>query len=161
MYLITGTCNDCGQCCGAPGSPNQDSPWPDTWPEGLRNWSQAGLDQINLLKHIQLPTHGGDPYWTVRLGNVNYHGIWVPGHGLCKDSPPYGDILTFEETCPFLMDQEVDDSYPCALDGNPIFDEVYQTCRHEIAGKRVEEHWKMEWETNHPLCSYVLEYVPE
>lgn len=27
-FQRTGSCEKCGQCCGAEGSPNQESPWP-------------------------------------------------------------------------------------------------------------------------------------
>lgn len=153
MYQIQGECNRCGQCCGAPGSPNRDSPWPNNWPEAVRNWSisalQTHLPMFTVTGH---PDLGGQRAFAARIGNKTYRGIWIPGHGLCADAAPFGDESAYEEQCPFLGAQQPDDSYPCGLVGTP-FEAV-----HTIQCAPMGEFWSdtsvEEWQTNHPLCSY-------
>lgn len=157
MYRISGSCNRCGQCCGAPGSPNRDSPWPDRWPEALDSWAEEALQQIPILKHVLLPSKGGQPYWAVRLGGTTYRGIWIPGHGLCRDNPPWGDITTYEETCPFLGEQQPDGSYPCGLIGTMYEDVYYDFCSQ--MGTYWQDFQVERWQEDHPLCSYTFEKV--
>jgi hypothetical protein len=159
MYRITGSCNRCGQCCGAPGSPNQDSPWPNNWPEAVAGW------RIDVLANVQPvftitghPALGGNTAFAVRVGNTTYRGIWVPGHGLCKDEPPYGDTSTFSETCPFLKNQLPDNSYPCGFEGTQYSAIPVQCTR---MGEYIDDEGYNEWITNHPLCSYEFEYIPD
>ena len=159
-YQISGTCNRCGQCCGAPGSPNQDSPWPDNWPEALAAWSQDALDEHQaLFRFLDHPSTLSESSFAVKFGNIIYRGIWVPGHGLCKDEEPYGDITTYSETCPFLMEQETDGSYPCALVQTNVDYIYYEQCA--PMGDVWSEASVQEWQANHPLCSYVFTEIED
>jgi hypothetical protein len=99
------------------------------------------------------PDLGGQRAFAARIGNKTYRGIWVQGHGLCIDTPPYGDDTAYEEQCPFLMNQLPDDSYPCGLAGT-AFDAVFQQCM--IMGEIWSEASVQEWQANHPLCSWVF-----
>ncbi len=156
MLRIQGSCNRCGQCCGAPGSPNRDSPWPDNWPEVVKNWQIDVLGNTHPVFTVTgHPDLGGPRAFAVRIALRTYRGIWVPGHGLCADSPPYGDASSFEEMCPFLKSKRPDGSHPCALAGTQ-WDAQYQQCMD--MGELWTEKSVAEWQANHPLCSYT--WVP-
>jgi hypothetical protein len=153
MLIIQGTCNRCGQCCGAPGSPNRDSPWPDNWPEALARWDPATLGEgLPLFSLVRLPGQGGPRYFATRVGRTTYRGIWIPGHGLCRDNPPWGDEDTYEETCPFLGDQQPDGSYPCGL-VDSAWEDIYNDFCAPM-GQRWTEAQVTQWQADHPLCSY-------
>ena len=149
-------CGRCGQCCGAPGSPNRDSPWPDNWPEAVASWQIDALaDAQPIFTLSGHPDLGGQRAWAIRVGNKTYRGIWIPGHGLCADAPPYGDASAFEEMCPFLGNKLPNGSYPCGLAGTP-FDAVYQQCMRVKTTGWTEQEVE-QWQADHPLCSYVFE----
>lgn len=149
-----GSCNRCGQCCGAEGSPNQDSPWPDSWPESLATWQEARLlEEIPLFQLLAHPAHGGPSAGVAIVGGVQCYWIWVPGEGLCADRPPYGNPSKFHQKCPFLGDDPGDSTRPCLLVGTPfqwLFDAM---C--EIAPPQELPPFKVAiWQDNHPGCSY-------
>lgn len=152
-----GVCSHCGQCCGADGSPEQRNPWPRTWPEALRNWEKAYLEeQIPLFKVFVHPSKGGELYGRVRIGNKWYRWIWVPGHGLCEDLRPWGDTSSFSEECPLLMDDPGDGTRPCALVGTEYEYIWARLCQPEPPmEKNVDE--VAVWQSRHPLCSYAWE----
>lgn len=152
MMQIQGSCSRCGQCCGAPGSPNRDSPWPNNWPEAVRTWQINNLASIFPVFQITgHPALGGETARVVRIDNKNYSFRWVSGHGLCHNSPPLNDPETYEEQCPFLASQLPDGSYPCALAGTQ-WDAQFQQCM--AMGEFWTEASVAEWQENHPLCSY-------
>jgi hypothetical protein len=154
MMQIQGSCNRCGQCCGAPGSPNRDSPWPNNWPEAVATWRISYLaETFPVFQLTGHPALGGEVARVVRINNKNYSLRWVPGHGLCKNTPPLNDPNTWEEQCPFLMDQLPDDSYPCALAGTQ-WNQQYVQCMD--MGEYWDEASVAEWQANHPLCSYTF-----
>ena len=78
----------------------------------------------------------------------------MPGHGLCADSPPYGDNTAYEEMCPLLKNQLPDGSYPCGLVGTP-YEAVFDQCMDMGEGEWSDAS-VAEWQANHPLCSYVF-----
>jgi len=148
-----GSCNRCGQCCGADGSPDQDSPWPDSFPECFRNWQLADIESTRyIFQVIRPPSHGGSSHGRLRVGGKNYRYIWVPGHGLCKDKTPWGNTSSYSEECPFLMDDPGDGTRPCAFYGG-AFQVVYDhDCDTVPMEKSAEE--VLVWQQRHPLCSY-------
>jgi len=157
-----GSCNRCGQCCGADGSPEQDNPWPDTWPEDLRNWQEGDITSsfwifqviFQVIKH---PKYGGSSSGTMRVGGKNYRYIWVLGHGLCKDRPPWGNTASFSEECPFLMDDPGDGTRPCAFVASPPFDVVWEhDCQPAPPMQKTPEEVVI-WFARHPECSYRYE----
>jgi len=154
--LRIGECSRCGQCCGADGSPYQDSPWPDSWPEAVRTWTVQSLaDNCPIFTLVGHPALGGATAAVARIGSTNYSFRWVPGHGLCRNKPPLNDPNTWSEECPFLDKAEPDGSRPCGLVGTrwqPIFD---QMCFPEsFPPLEAMPQWVAKWKERHPLCGY-------
>lgn len=149
-----GECNRCGQCCGAPGSPERDSPWPDTYPEAVRNWTIASIEKnCPIFKLVGHPSLGAPTAAAFRVANKTYRAIWKPGHGLCADAPPWGDDKSFEEMCPFLMPQQPDGTHPCALVGTQWEYIWEKMCKPSPPMEMSEEDVKT-WQRRHPKCSY-------
>jgi hypothetical protein len=119
----------------------------------VRTWTIEALGThqpiFTLTGH---PDLGGSRSWSVRIGNKTYRAIWIPGHGLCADEPPWGDATTFSEMCPFLAAQQPDGSYPCGLVGTS-WEPIYTTTCAPM-GELWTESSVAEWQANHPLCSY-------
>jgi len=157
MPQRTGDCEWCGQCCGADGSPNQISPWPKAWPEALETWEADVLPSI--VKMAGDPLHGGPSYYQVKIGGIMFYAIWVPGHGLCKDLPPYGDNTSYSLECPFL---KPDLHCGLAVAAPPIRDSAWAMCRNELVAGYIPENdvWtdtqRIRWQTDHPLCTYTF-----
>lgn len=157
MPFRVGECNRCGQCCGSPGSPYRDSPWPDPWPEALRTWRVSTIEgNLPVVLLAGFPPLGGPRAFAVRVANRTYRGIWVEGHGLCADAPPWGDPSAFEEMCPFLMAQQPDGTYPCALVGTRWEYIWTAMCEGEPPMEKTAEQ-VAQWQQRHPLCSYTWE----
>jgi len=146
-----GFCNRCGQCCGAPGSPEQDSPWPNDWPESVRTWSMGSLPPI--LQLTSTPYHGGARFGQVIVGSDVCHWIWVGGHGLCRDKEPYGDETTYDDTCPFLLDPLEDGTVPCAFVGTYL-ESIWETMCKPSPKQTMSERNILLWRRRHPKCSY-------
>lgn len=157
MKQRTGECNRCGQCCGAEGSPEQRSPWPGNWPEVLR-----GQRHEDLVSHMPLFAlinfRPSDPD-TQRYGGFAlpgmgaFHWIWIPGAGLCKDLPPYGNPSTYSKECPLLLDDPGDGTRPCALIGSQ-WESVWRVmCEPEPPMEKTPEEVGV-WQQRHPECSY-------
>lgn len=149
-----GTCNRCGQCCGAAGSSEQDSPWPDNWPDGLRNWLQETIEtSFPILKLIGNPHFGGAESGVFNVRGKKCYWIWVKGHGLCKDLPPYGDLSTYSEECPFLLPDPGDGTRPCVLVGTQYRAVWDVMCQNQPPMEKTSEEVAV-WQARHPLCSY-------
>lgn len=171
-YLRTGDCNQCGECCGSEGSPNQTSPWPSNWPSALRKWNLNDVNyvapQLIMLGLKQLPS--GDLGFPVVNGNFKirnkqfYYAFGENGHGIFKDLPPYDGTNTSLE-CPLLMEDPGDGSRPCGLVGEAQETARQQFCRPETRPDYdpATDVWTQqqvdEWLTDHPSCSYVFQEV--
>lgn len=151
----SGDCNQCGQCCGADGSPEQKNPWPRGWPGTLRTWKKENLPTLfELVKHPSLDATLR-PDESFNLDSKSYYGIWIPGSGLCKDLPPYGDIKTYSVECPFLIDDPGNETRPCALVGTR--DSIWEEMCQPVPPIEKTEEQVTKWRIRHPLCSYIWE----
>ena len=160
----TGTCNRCGQCCGADGSPEQRNPWPRTWPEAFRNWRLEDVIAMfpqALLFGIITKGDGSigksQEYGTTRIAGGgpprNYYWAWVPGHAVCKDTSPGHDGSQYSLECPFLKDDPGDGTRPCGLVGTGQDDAFRLACEPEPPMEKTPEEVGV-WQQRHPLCSY-------
>jgi len=168
VYTRTGECNMCGQCCGCETAPNRTSPWPACLIYALRDWADSDLPGITSV--IKPPTKDGVLSGSVQIGTAQYPFIWVedPPDGLCKDLPPYGKTNNYARQCPLLMSTpDGGVTYPCAAYssttviptlGITVGEWWNQNCQ-PLPSVRMLEEQVQQWETDHPLCSYV--YVEE
>jgi len=152
-----GSCNRCGQCCGADGSPNQANPWPKNWPQAVQAWET----KPTIIQAVGNPLDGDPIGYAVRLGNKTYRSVWVTGVGLCKDSPPYGNASNYSLECPFLADDPGDGSRPCAFVGTPL-ESLRNTfvCYPEGPLIMPDQGSLDQWMEDHPLCSYTWVEIP-
>ena len=174
LFERTGTCNRCGQCCGADGSPNQANPWPVNWYESHQRWSHASWESIwpyTVLFGI-VPGSDGRPIKTQEYGQVRivgqgggrYYYVWVDGRP-CKDTSAGHDGTSHSLECPFLKDDPGDGSRPCALVGSQDDGARHKFCRPEERPEPPPNYdiWDDrsvdQWQTDHPNCSY--EFVSE
>lgn len=149
-----GTCNRCGQCCGAEGSPNQDSPWPNSWPDSLRTWNPSLLAaQAPIFVLVGNPSEGASRSGAAIIAGFRVRWIWVEGHGLCKNVPPYGNLAIYSEECPCLKPDPGDGTRPCALVGTPFEPIWTQMCQSAPPLEKTPEKVVL-WQSWHPLCSY-------
>ena len=153
-FIRQGTCNRCGQCCGADGSPNQTNPWPKNWPQAVHNWEELP----NMIQVVGNPLDGDPPDYAILLGGKQYRSIWVNNVGLCKDLPTYGDDSSYSLECPFLADDPGDGSRPCAFTGTPL-EEIRNSfvCYPEGPQRFRTQEDLDQWNNDHPLCSYTWE----
>lgn len=163
--LRTGSCNRCGQCCGADGSPYQHNPWPRRWPRAVRNWHLADLvDQWPQALLFGTITKGDGTigsttdYGTTRITGGgpprDYYWAIVPDNGICKDISGAHDGSSYSLECPFLLPNPGDGTRPCGLVGTNEDNAFRVAC--EIAPpmeKTAEE--VVQWQMRHPLCSYI------
>lgn len=165
--IRTGDCNRCGQCCGASGSPQQDSPWPKVWPSSFRRWALDDL--IGMWPHALLfgiISKGDDTIGpaqtngTVRIAGggppSDYYYVWVDGHAVCKDTSVAHDGSSYSLECPFLKDDPGDGSRPCGLVGTNNDGDFRIACEPEPPLNKTPEE-VAKWEARHPLCSYTWE----
>lgn len=158
-----GTCNRCGQCCGAEGSPNQRNPWPRNWFESHRNWQyvhfESQFQYMDLFGIVAGPD--GKPVKQQDVGSVRFTGgggprdyyyVWVDGRP-CKDTSAAHDGSSHSLECPFLADDPGDGTRPCGLVGEIDQSRIDVTCWFEEP-VIFEQRQKDEWEASHPLCSY-------
>ena len=159
-YQKQGTCNRCGQCCGADGSPNQATPWPKTWLYCFKGYQQANKPPIVQL--VGDRSEGGPIGYSVKLGNKTYRSVWVEGVGLCKDVAPWGDPSTYSLECPFLADDPGDGSRPCAFTGTAQ-ESLRNTFECWPNGPEYFHNLEslQQWENDHPDCSHTWTEVVE
>lgn len=161
-WIRQGSCNRCGQCCGADGSPNQLSPWPKNWPEAIRNWQytdfatvmgQAGV--VGLQANIQNGTvEKVEDYGQFNIKGKKIQWRWVPNNGLCKNLTPPEDPDTWSHECPMLLPDPGDGSRPCAL-VNTKHEWMYTaSCFPEGPLQFRTAAEVDQWTTDHPLCSH-------
>lgn len=167
-----GTCNRCGQCCGADGSPEQRNPWPSAWYSSasrcsFRRWQLADVLEskpILLLFNVLQKEDGSigapDPlYNSVRItgpGGGRYYYVWTPGHAICRDISAGHDGSSYSLECPFLLPDSGDSTRPCALVGTNQDDIFRVACEPEPLMEKTAEQ-VTQWQQRHPLCSYTWE----
>jgi hypothetical protein len=178
LYRRTGTCNQCGQCCGAEGSPNPASPYPKNWPSAIRHWSlddavticpQLGLFGLQVLPGpdsdlIGIPA--GEEIGRVKILGDRFYYAWT-AQGIRKDTSPAHDGTSTNQECPFLLDDPGDGSRPCGLVGGPEDGARFKYCRpeeHTTDYDPAKDLWSdrsvQQWQQDHPLCSYVFVEAP-
>lgn len=113
LYSRSGSCNLCGECCGAGDGSVYGPP--------LR-----GHQHLNNLYDADNPWHirafpsvfqGAESnYGAVALPGMVVHWAWIPDIGLCTDLEPYGEP-PYSPQCPLLMPDPGDGTRPCVLYG--------------------------------------------
>lgn len=184
-YLREGTCNQCGQCCGAVTAPNPASPFPVNWWQALRKWS---LDDVNAnYPHLSLMGFGqvgqdtlgvttpvnqaGKKAGRVRAGNTWFYFVWdttrTGGEIPFKDTSLGKDGTSHNQECPFLKADPGNGSRPCGLVGTNDEGARQKWCRpetHPTDYVPANDIWQdfavAQWQTDHPSCSYVFVEVP-
>lgn len=157
-FIRTGECNLCGECCGFPRSTDggQNNPWPNDIPDIIRTWSDESIQQdYPVLYFIGYTKDKNKKYGIKKVGVNTFHWIFVPGHGLCADKSPYGNLDKFDQRCPFLSEKLPDGTVPCLL---------YNTSKKYIWNKLCQpvppdEFTAQEevdrWYKRCPSCSYI------
>lgn len=163
-FQRTGSCNRCGQCCGADGSPNQANPWPVHWFEHHQQWQHDHFVAVwpyTLLFGI-VPGGDGKPVKAQDYGSTrftgggparNYYWVWVNGQP-CKDISVAHDGTVSSLECPFLVDDPGDGSRPCGLKDESAESSRLQVCDPEGPDVFATRAMVDQWETDHPLCSH-------
>lgn len=169
-YLRTGDCNDCGDCCGANGQHNTSKGWEVTkgWSlddvsESFNLWTLFGLDWNPQEERVEPGSSEG----FYRVQGTPYYYTWKElrpgfGHLPCKDTSAAHDGSSYSVECPFLQDDPGDGSRPCALKGSTDEGARTKFCRPEESNEYVpaddiwNERSKLQWEADHPNCSYVF-----
>jgi hypothetical protein len=121
----------------------------------MEDWDETVLP--NRIKVVGSPVHGDPIAYAAVIGGHQIHAIWVDEIGLVKDLPTYGDPATYEDECPFLLNDNT-----CALsDASPAVAEIFWiACRPELCAGYVAEddYWLQkyadDWDTKHPSCTY-------
>lgn len=160
MMIRIGECNKCGQCCGAEGSPNQDNPWPESWPESLRHWSLDDVKKMwpqSVMFGITQLDEGLVGYrsstGSYRIKGTLYYYVWIPGHAVCKDTSIAHDGSSYSLECPFLGDDPGDGTRPCVLVGTQDDGAFKKACEPQPPLQKSAEMVVL-WQEWHPLCSY-------
>jgi hypothetical protein len=169
-YRRTGSCDQCGECCGSNGSYPTSIGW-----EAVRSWSLDDVSESYSLWTLfglgynpqveQIEPESSEGFHRVR-GTPHYY-TWKElrsgkGHLPCKDISPAHDGSQHNTECPFLLDDPGDGSRPCALVGSNDEGARQRFCRPETRPEYVPENdiWnqrsKEQWEADHPNCSYVF-----
>ena len=176
-WLRSGSCSQCGECCGT--GPNPTNPW-ITWPERIQRWGFSVFE--DLFKYAGFVGITIAPDGTVQwenYGNVKipaegtFYWTWIFENGLCTDLPPYGDLVTYDVKCPFLMPNEGTPEAPycpCAIQSRPQFSTQWgMVCgwRKDTADMTAEELARHgpgdfynqasvdQWNADHPHCSFI------
>ncbi len=112
LYERSGTCNLCGECCGAPPGDQYGPPF--------RGHNQVNNTDPNdnpwFLKLIpsSWQDEAMEDYGSVNIATVLVRWIWVLGVGLCTDLPPAGKE-PWATRCPFLLYNDGETEQPCLL----------------------------------------------
>jgi len=153
MLMRSGSCNRCGQCCGAISSPSPTNPWPRPWARGaLQEWADDTLPSIVRL--VGEPVRSGVNS-AILLDNKTYRVLWTDD-GLCKDASPWGDDSAYSPECPFLMDDPGNSTRPCALVGTNLENIWTEMCQPEPPLEKTAAQVG-KWQMRHPNCSYTWE----
>ena len=152
MYRRTGTCARCGECCGYPRATDggQNNPWPADWPQSIRTWTIEAIDQY--LPVFKVPGHpdlGGKQYGSLKIGKYTIRWIWVPGAGICTDTPAYGDPASYDIRCPLLSGKV------CAIKDHATLGRIWTVLCEPVPPSVFETAEQVQnWQTNCPSCSY-------
>jgi hypothetical protein len=156
MFTRQGSCNRCGECCGYPRSTNggQNNPWPNDWPESIRNWSPESIQtHLPILQFVDNMVNTPNGNFTIQ-GHRCYW-IWIPGHGLCIDLPAYGDPVSYDQRCPCLGDKQAGNDVPCRLYGTR-YQPIWQAMCEATPPVTYERQSQVDnWFINCPSCSYI------
>ena len=162
MYLRTGSCILCGECCF--------EAWPVKWPESFSHRTVEDLERFDcfsvaLLCGIVTKENGmagcKKPYGKVvlKMGLLRrrtFYYVWVPGEGLCTDMSPKHDGSAYSKACPFLLPANNEGERHCGLIGTAEEHRFESACRpaplHRMNIQQVEY-----WNNLYPGCSYVYE----
>lgn len=165
MMLRQGTCNRCGQCCGAPGGPDRRTPFDRRWPDTINRWEMADVTEMcPFLSMFGLTGLGEDmvglesPTGNYRVQGVRYYYVWVPDLGVQRDTSAAHDGSEYEPECPFLLPDPGDGTRPCGLVGTNDDGSYKLWCEQEPISPRSEEN-VAEWVWSFPGCSYT--WIPE
>lgn len=164
MPVRVGTCNRCGQCCGAEGSPHQRNPWPSRWPNSFRTWQLADLIAVwpQALLFGITDKAGGTIEPRTAYGSAlirgdgtpqRYYWVWVEGHAVCKDTSQGHEGTSYSLECPFLRPDSGDGLRPCGLVGTEQ-DHAFRVACESQPPKRKTADAVMRWKARHPLCGY-------
>ena len=164
-YIRQGDCNQCGQCCGAPSVnyPEGVQPWGATLPCGYSPANDHGPGYLKMAyqRYPELANRQGSA--NVKYKGTTYYAIWDCDlkTGICKDLPPYGDLNTRSNECPFLADDPGDGTRPCGVE---VFDDpnicgVVPTVVDE-RHPPTPEQWIADWHQRYPECSYTWVLQP-
>ena len=162
-----GTCNDCGDCCGA----NGECPFPINGWEVIRNWDTTSINiSYPHYKLLGLGDVGGgvigiiENEGHIQIRGTKYYWTWQEtskgGHVPMKDTSAAHDGSSYLPECLLLEDDPGDGSRPCAIAGTQYDNVRAQFCRPEERDDYVaaDDIWndrsKEQWENDHPNCSY-------
>jgi len=152
-YIRQGTCNWCGQCCGAPyfSNPDPRTPWPSDWPWVL-DWDNDSLDADCPFGAIVINSLNTSGVWAALIGGNQFRIIIVEDVGIVKDEPTYGDTSTYTNQCPFLLLHGEGETPPteCGADNLSIFTGYCSTKPKEL----MTEEEMLQWTASFPACSY-------
>lgn len=152
MYVRSGECNLCGECCGTLGR----NPWPSQWPESIRNWqAQDIIGDFDYAAYLGITGDPGDPlsYPTgpqsmkIRQYTIPYE--WGPG----IHKPTNAE-------CPFLWDDPGDGTRPCLLVMLGLnYEDAWATICQPTPPEEWNEDQVTKWFLHYPSCSYT--YIEE
>lgn len=148
----TGTCNLCGECCGAAHMVDEAAVQYPPLPFNLFNWTnQEDIERaFPLAKIIAIPKPESiTPSGIFKIRGKNHSFAWVPREGIVKSETNL--------ECPFLMDNPGDGTRPCALhrdqSRNQDLHQIWlDMCNGVPYDKTPEDVGK--WQHRHPGCSY-------
>jgi hypothetical protein len=151
-----GECVRCGSCC----SSEEGFPVPKNFPEAIRNWRVIDIEDKHI-PHLSVLGLGENTdgslkrvsnTFTFNLTGYKVEGLWVEGHGLCKNITPLDDENAYELTCPFLEDEKFG-RRECALAGTQYENFYIKLCG-DMAPETFTQEERDTWLSNHPLCGY-------
>ncbi len=165
-FIKQGTCDRCGQCCGADSSPNQANPWPEGWLETHQKWTYDHFNSIwpYAILFGLVPDGSGNPIKQQEFGSTRISGggsptdhywVWVEGRP-CKDISVAHDGSSYSLECPFLEPTAGDPTNirPCGLKDRSQEAARLQVCDPEGPDVFQTQANVDQWESDHPLCSH-------
>lgn len=159
-FKRTGTCNQCGECCGYPRTTDggQNNPWAKDLPECIRNWSDEAITiELPVFKRIGYLKDRDRKFGMVQVGTRRCYWIIVPGHGLCTDKTPHGDPRWFDQRCPFLSEKLPDGTVPCLLYNSKNKYIWERLCKPTPPEEFPTQERVDKWFKNCPGCSFKYE----
>lgn len=154
MWIRTGTCNMCGECCGYPRITDggQNNAWPNDWPESIETWEEDYKEEkcpvFKITGHLKKKG-------TITINKNSLKWVWIQGQGLCKDTGKG----TWDQRCPFLSKKLSDGTVPCLLYGTSKH-EVWQKYCNEVPPEKFDTKAQVDnWFKNCPSCSFIYEEI--